>query len=162
MITLHSLTPSTRRTHPKRVGRGNASGKGTTAGRGTKGQRARTGGRNKLIRRSLKHLIERTPKVRGFRSRRTKLWTVNISDLQRVFADGTVITPTLLHEMKMIGGTWPGVKILGDGVVKKKLTVKAEKFSAAAAAAIRQAGGTVVELASKPTSAEKPETSQNT
>lgn len=144
MIELHSLSASARRFKPKRVGRGNSSGKGTTAGRGTKGQRARTGGRNKAIRRSLKSLIERTPKTRGFRSRRVKLHAVDIVMLQQVFPEGKIITPALMKERGLVSHAWPGVKILGSTPLNKKLTVKAHKFSAAASAAIIKAGGTAV------------------
>lgn len=155
MITLHNLHPSQRRTSPKRVGRGNASGKGTTAGRGTKGQRARTGGRNKLVRRGLKHLIERTPKTRGFRSRQAKLQIVSLETIARHFPEGAVVTPAMLVKSGLIPSSWPGVKVLGRAAIKKKMTVKADGFSAGAAEAIRQAGGTVVLLASTPAAADK-------
>lgn len=146
MITLQSLTPAQRRYRYKRVGRGNASGKGTTAGRGTKGQRARTGGRNKLTRRGLQHLIVRTPKIRGFVSHRPKLATVNVENLQTVFADGATVTPQALFDRGLIAQLRPGVKILGQGSLTKKLAVQAHKFSAAAAAAITKAGGSIVTL----------------
>jgi len=146
MIELHRLKPSQSLRRPKRVGRGNASGKGTTAGRGTKGQRARTGGRNKLTRRGLMQLIGRTPKTRGFRSRRPKLNVVSIYQLEQRFPEGTIITPAALVQAKLILSEWPGVKILGHGPIKKKLTVKAQAFSASAAEAIRAAGGTAVPL----------------
>jgi len=141
MITLHSLKPSQAKSEPKRVGRGNASGKGTTAGRGTKGQRARTGGRNKLTRRGLKHLIERTPKTRGFLSHRPEFNTVNLDQLQAVFKDGDIITPARLVEAGLSPRIWPGLKILGGGKLSKKFTVKAEKFSDSAKDAIIKAGG---------------------
>lgn len=145
MITLSTLRPSGRRFKVKRVGRGNSSGKGTTAGRGTKGQRARTGGRNKLTRRGLKHLIERTPKSRGFFSHRPKLEFVTVSQLQATFPDGATVTPRQMVEAGLISTDWPGVKVL-SGTISKKLTVRAEKFSAGAAAAITKAGGSVVLL----------------
>lgn len=146
MITLHDLTPDQRRHRYKRVGRGNSSGKGTTAGRGTKGQRARTGGRNKLTRRGLQHLIVRTPKVRGFRSRREKFESVNLQDLQRFFADGAVITPQAMQEQGLIRHLLPGVKVLAGGTLTKKFTVKAQKFSVTASAAITKVGGTVTTI----------------
>lgn len=141
MIKLHALRPSRRRYHPKRVGRGNASGKGTTAGRGTKGQRARTGGRNKAIRRSLRALIERTPKVRGFRSRRPQLDTVTLAQLIAMFPTGQVITPAKMVAVNLIRRTRPGVKVVGSAATAKKLTIKADRFSAGAKAAIEKAGG---------------------
>lgn len=142
MIQLHTLKPSQTRQKYKRVGRGNSSGKGTTAGRGTKGQRARTGGRNKLTRRGMKHLIERTPKNRGFLSRQAKLRVVTLDQLQRVFNDGAVVTPAMMKQAGLVDQTWPGVKVLGSGVPKKKLTIQAHAFSVGATTAIVTAGGT--------------------
>jgi large subunit ribosomal protein L15 len=142
MITLHSLRPSQHRHVPKRVGRGNASGKGTTAGRGTKGQRARTGGRNKLTRRSFKRLIERTPKIRGFRSRRIPIAAVRIDELAKRFPDGTTVTLKLMSTHDLIPRRAPIVKVIGQGPMAKKLVVQAHRFSVAAAAALTTAGGT--------------------
>lgn len=150
MITLHTLKPSRTRTKYKRVGRGNSSGKGTTAGRGTKGQRARTGGRNKLTRRGLKHLIERTPKTRGFRSLRGKLQVVNLAEIEHAFDEGAVIRQSDLAKRGLIRSVKPGVKVLGTGPMKKKLTIMAEKFSESAQAAIKTAGGTAVVSQPKP------------
>jgi large subunit ribosomal protein L15 len=149
MIELHQLTPSAKRTRYKRVGRGNASGKGTTAGRGTKGQRARTGGRNKLTRRSMKALIERTPKTRGFKSLRPQLEIVTLQRLTDTFKDGQIITPVQMVLAGLIDHARPGVKIIGQGKIAKKLTVKAQKFSAGAKAAIVAAGGSAVSLNDK-------------
>lgn len=143
MIQLHNLKPSQIRPKYKRVGRGNSSGKGTTAGRGTKGQRARTGGRNKLTRRGMKHLVERTPKNRGFLSLNAKLRVVTLGQLQRAFNEGTIVTPAMMKQAGLIPHTWPGVKVLDSGELKKKLTVKAHAFSAGASAAITKAGGTI-------------------
>lgn len=142
MITLSTLKAAQDRFRPKRVGRGNSSGKGTTAGRGTKGQRARSGGRNKLIRKGLKHMIERTPKVSGWHSRRTKLAVVQIAELSRVFADGQSVQPAEMLKAGLVKTTWPGVKVIGGELIKKKLMVTANAFSAAAAASITKAGGT--------------------
>ena len=150
MISLSSLQPSQERHRPKRVGRGNASGKGTTAGRGTKGQRARTGGRNKLIRKGLKHLIERTPKTSGYLSLRTKLAEVQLADLSRVFADAQAVGPSDMLKAGLVETTWPGVKVIGSDPIKKKLSVTANSFSKAASAAIIKAGGSVTVIP-KPT-----------
>ena len=146
MIQLSSLRASAQRAKYKRVGRGNSSGKGTTAGRGTKGQRARTGGRNKLTRRGLKSLITPTPKLRGFVSHKPKLHTVSLAQLQNSFADGATVTATELVSSNLIPSTWPGVKILGDGTISKKLNVTANGFSASAEAAILKAGGTIKKI----------------
>jgi len=144
MITLHTLTPSAKRSRTKRVGRGNSSGKGTTAGRGTKGQRARTGGRNKALRRSLRALIERTPKVRGFRSITPKMAAVPLATIIAMAKPGEIITPALLVERGVVGRVRSGLKIVGNAKTAKKLTIKAHAFSAGAKAAIESAGGTVV------------------
>lgn len=146
MISLHSLRPSAARHSPKRVGRGNASGKGTTAGRGTKGQRSRTGGRNSLIQRSYKTLLMRTPKLRGFRSRRIKTVAVTLADIQAHYADGQTINPTNLHQAGLIGQRQAHVKVIGHGPINKKITVQVHKFSAAAKAAIIKAGGQAQEF----------------
>lgn len=143
MIQLHTLKPSQTRHKYKRVGRGNSSGKGTTAGRGTKGQRARTGGRNKLTRRGMKHLVERTPKNRGFLSLKAKLRVVTLGQLQRAFAEGSIVNPAMMKTAGLISQTWPGVKVLDSGELKKKLTIQAHAFSAGASAAITKAGGTM-------------------
>lgn len=142
MIELSNLTPSTHRGKYKRVGRGNSSGKGTTAGRGTKGQRARTGGRNKLTRRSLKSLVLPTPKLRGFVSHKPKLFVVTLIQLQAAFADGAKVTPSDMVKSNLIDSAWPGVKVLGNGTITKKLQVVAHQFSGSAKAAIEKAGGT--------------------
>lgn len=146
MVSLHSLRASAKRARPKRLGRGNATGKGTTAGRGTKGQRARTGGRNKLARRGLRALVERTPKTRGFTSRRQALQTVTVGQLDRAFTEGTLITPVQMERAKLIHRAKDGVKVLAGGSIRKKLTVKAQNFSKSAEAQIAKAGGTVVRL----------------
>lgn len=143
MITLHTLKPSERRYRPKRVGRGNASGKGTTAARGTKGQRARTGGRNKLVRRGLKRLIERTPKVRGFRSRRPVLQTVSIQKIDRVLKDGALVNARSLKQAGLVASAAAGVKILGAGPLHKKFTVHVDHVTKQATEQITKAGGTV-------------------
>lgn len=150
MIELHSLHPSAARHSPKRVGRGNASGKGTTAGRGTKGQRSRTGGRNSLIKRSYKALLMRTPKLRGFRSRRIKTVAVTLADIQAYYHDGQTINPANLHQAGLIKHRHAQVKVIGHGPINKKITVQVHKFSAAAKAAIIKAGGQAQEYGQPP------------
>ncbi|MBI2984349.1 MAG: 50S ribosomal protein L15 [Candidatus Kerfeldbacteria bacterium] len=146
MINLYSLQAATPRRRPKRVGRGNASGKGTTAGRGTKGQRARTGGRKKLTRRGMKHLIERTPKWRGFRSLRRRFEAVSLAVLEQQFPEGAVVTPHTMQQAGLVGRPPQRVKIIGAGPAQKKMTIHAHRFSRRAAEAIARAGGKVVEL----------------
>ena len=127
----------------KRIGRGIGSGNGKTAGKGNKGQNARSGGG---VRPGFEGgqlpLFQRLPK-RGFHNvNRVEYSVVNVEDLN-VFADNTVVDVKALQEAGLIKKLYDGVKILGDGKLTKKLTVKAHKFSAKAKIAIEEAGGTV-------------------
>ncbi len=149
MIELHTLRPSQRRNRTKRVGRGDASGKGTTAGRGTKGQRARTGGRNKLLRRSLKRLVERTPKVRGFQSRRPVVVAITLKQLDAKFPDGATINAAALRQAGMIPTVKTRVKVLGQSKLAKKWTVTVPT-SKSAQASLEAAGSKVRRPAPSP------------
>ncbi|WP_407455616.1 50S ribosomal protein L15 [Ligilactobacillus aviarius] len=122
-----------------RVGRGTSSGNGKTAGRGQKGQKAR--GKVRLgFEGGQMPLFRRMPK-RGFKNiNRVEFAVVNIEKLNK-FEDGTEVTPTLLVESGIVKNEKDGIKILGNGELKKKLTVKANKFSASAKSAIEAAGG---------------------
>lgn len=122
-----------------RVGRGTSSGNGKTAGRGQKGQKAR--GKVRLgFEGGQMPLFRRMPK-RGFKNiNRVEYAVVNIEKLNK-FEDGTEVTPTLLVESGIVKNEKDGIKILGNGELKKKLTVKANKFSASAVSAIEAAGG---------------------
>ena len=123
----------------KRIGRGNASGHGTTAGRGTKGQLSRSGGgKGAGFEGGQQPLAMRLPKLPGFTNRnRVEYAPVNVSRLEEKFADGdTVDTASLKREYEL-------VKVLGNGEITKKLTVKADKVSASAKAKIEAAGGKV-------------------
>lgn len=122
-----------------RVGRGESSGNGKTAGRGQKGQKAR--GKVRLgFEGGQMPLFRRMPK-RGFKNiNRVEYAVVNIEKLNK-FEDGTEVTPTLLVESGIVKNEKDGIKILGNGELKKKLTVKANKFSASAKSAIEAAGG---------------------
>ena len=122
-----------------RVGRGTSSGNGKTAGRGQKGQK--THGKVRLgFEGGQMPLFRRMPK-RGFKNiNRVEYAVVNIEKLNK-FEDGTEVTPTLLVESGIVKNEKDGIKILGNGELKKKLTVKANKFSASAKSAIEAAGG---------------------
>ena len=126
----------------KRVGRGTGSGNGKTAGKGHKGQNARSGGG---VRPGFEGgqlpLFRRLPK-RGFTNAKFKTVyaVINLSDLEK-FENGAVVTPELLHEMGIIKKGLDGVKVLGNGKLEKKLTVKANQFSDTAVAAIEALGG---------------------
>ena len=142
-MKLHELKPTegafkTR----KRVGRGTSSGNGKTSGKGHKGQNARSGGG---VRPGFEGgqlpLFRRLPK-RGFSNARFKVEyaTINVSDLEK-FEDGAVVTPELLKEMGILKKQLAGVKVLGNGNLTKKLTVKANKFSSSAIEKIEAIGG---------------------
>lgn len=143
-MKLHELKPAegSRKTR-NRVGRGIGSGNGKTAGKGHKGQNARSGGGVRLgFEGGQTPLFQRLPK-RGFTNINRKDYAVVNLDKLNVFAEGTEVTPELLLETGVVSKVKSGIKILGNGKLEKKLTVKANKFSAAAKEAIESAGGTV-------------------
>ena len=126
----------------KRLGRGIGSGLGKTSGKGHKGQWARSGGGVRPgFEGGQTPLARRLPK-RGFNNKfAIKYDIVNVESLN-VFDEGTVVTPELLVESRIVSGkNNGGVKVLGNGTITKKLTVKADKFSASAKSAIEAAGG---------------------
>ena len=124
-----------------RRGRGHGSGNGKTAGKGHKGQKARSGAPRPGFEGGQMPLYRRLPK-RGFTNRNTKdIVSINITELNR-FEDGTVVTIETLVENGVIKNPKDGVKILGNGELTKKLTVKANAFSASAAEKIQALGGT--------------------
>ncbi|HLR09154.1 MAG TPA: 50S ribosomal protein L15 [Bacillota bacterium] len=124
-----------------RVGRGMSSGSGKTSGRGHKGQKARSGRGTRVgFEGGQMPLFQRLPK-RGFTNvHRKEFAIVNVDKLNR-FADGTEVTPELLLEERVVSKLKSGIKVLGNGKLEKKLTVKAHKFSASAREAIEAAGG---------------------
>ena len=125
-----------------RVGRGHASGNGKTAGRGHKGQKARSGGSTRLgFEGGQMPLYRRIPK-RGFKNYNYKeIIGINVSKLD-VFENGTEVTVETLIEAGIVKNPRNGVKILGDGELTKKLTVKVNAFSKSAEEKITAAGGT--------------------
>ncbi len=135
-----------------RVGRGESSGHGKTCGRGTKGAGARAGYRpGKLGEGAMFPLFRRLPKF-GFSNVlfTTRYQVVNLGDLQDRFDDGAQVTPAALKELGLIHSADQKVKVLGDGELKKKLTVSAHRFSGSAVTRIEAAGGTVKWLDPKP------------
>jgi large subunit ribosomal protein L15 len=126
----------------KRVGRGAGSGMGKTATRGQDGQNSRSGGGVRPgFEGGQMPLARRLPK-RGFKNIFAKTYsTVNVSDLNR-FEDGTEVTAQLLKEKRVIRKLNDGLKVLGNGEITKKLTVKADKFTKTAQEKIKAAGGT--------------------
>ncbi len=141
-MKLQDLQPSVGSTRPAyRKGRGAGSGNGKTAGRGHKGQWARSGGGVRPgFEGGQMPLARRLPK-RGFTNIfGTTYAPVNVDVLNR-FEDGTEVTTELLIETGVISKALDGVKILGNGEITKKLTVKAAAFSASAKQKIEAAGG---------------------
>jgi len=131
----------------KRVGRGNGSGHGTYSGRGCKGQKVRAGYRMRPgFEGGQLPLIERLPRKRGFTNIfRTEYSTVNVGALS-VFESGSEVTPEKLVAARLVKSMQKPIKILSDGDIKHPLTVKVNKFTAAARAKIEAAGGTVEEV----------------
>ena len=129
----------------KRIGRGNASGHGTTAGRGQNGQLSRAGGgKGAGFEGGQTPLAMRLPKLPGFKNRnRVEYAPVNVSRLEAKFNDGDVVDTQSLVAAGIIKRDYVLVKVLGDGELTKKLTVKVDKVSPAAQAKIEAAGGKV-------------------
>lgn len=142
-MKLHTMKPQEgARTARKRVGNGIGSGLGKTCGKGHKGQNARSGGG---VRPGFEGgqlpLYRRLPK-RGFTNAnfKTEYAVINLSDLNQ-FEDGAVVTPELLKEMGILKNQLDGVKVLGNGLLEKKINVKAHKFSKVAKEQIEKLGG---------------------
>lgn len=125
----------------KRIGRGHGSGTGKTAGKGQKGQNSRSGGGVRLgFEGGQTTLARRLPK-RGFTNFTRKVFgIVNVESLN-CFEDGVEVTPVMLLETGLVKKELDGIKVLGTGVLEKKLVVKANKFSKSAIASIEKAGG---------------------
>ncbi len=143
-MKLHELQPAAgSRKERNRVGRGQGSGNGKTAGRGSKGQKARSGGGVRLgFEGGQTPLFRRIPK-RGFQNiNRKEYAVVNLGTLNR-FEDGQEVTAAVLVEAGIVKNEKDGIKVLANGKLERKLTVKANKFSQAAKEAIEAAGGTV-------------------
>ncbi|OFW50274.1 MAG: 50S ribosomal protein L15 [Actinobacteria bacterium RBG_13_35_12] len=126
----------------KRVGRGNGSGHGTTSGRGTKGQLSRSGGKSRLgFEGGQMPLQRRLPHLKGFKNTRKKVNNViNVGRLEK-FKDNSVIDYDFLKKSGFIMKKSNPVKILGNGKLTKKITVKANYFSRSAITKIEKAGG---------------------
>ena len=143
-MKLHELHPAEgSTTAQKRLGRGTGSGLGKTSGKGHKGAKARSGGGKRPgFEGGQMPLTMRLPK-RGFTNKwRVEYATVNVDRLN-IFEDDAVVTPVELIESGILKNVQDGVKILGNGELTKKLTVKANKFSESAKEKIEAAGGKV-------------------
>lgn len=143
VLQLHNLKPARgANKKKKRVGRGPGSGNGVTAGRGHKGQKSRSGySRRAGFEGGQMPLYRRLPK-RGFTNIFAKRYVVlNVRDLNR-FEDGAEVSGQTLMDMGFVKRVHDGLRILGQGQIHKKLTVKAVHFSESARAKIEAAGGT--------------------
>ena len=141
-MKLHELKPAVgATTAEKRLGRGTGSGLGKTSGKGHKGAKARSGGGKRPgFEGGQMPLTMRLPK-RGFTNKwRTEYAAINVDRLD-IFEDGAVVTPVELIEVGILKNVQDGVKIMGNGEITKKLTVKANKFTATAKEKIEAAGG---------------------
>jgi len=141
-MKLHELSPAPGSNKSSfRKGRGAGSGNGKTAGKGHKGQNARSGGGVRPgFEGGQMPLARRLPK-RGFNNIfAVKYAAVNVSELNK-FEDGAVVDAEALKAAGIVKKTLDGIKILGNGEISKKLTVKAAKFSTSAKEKIEQAGG---------------------
>ena len=142
-MRMDEIKPAPGSTHSrKRVGRGNSSGHGNFSGRGCKGQKSRSG---PGIRRGFEGgqlpLMKRLPRLRGFHSiNKVEFSLVNVGQLEQ-FEAGTEITAEALCAAGLVKKVSLPLKILGEGELKKSLTVKASRFSATAQKKIAGAGG---------------------
>ena len=142
-MNLSDLRPAKGSKHSNnfRKGRGHGSGNGKTAGKGHKGQKARSGAPRPGLEGGQLPLYRRIPK-RGFKNRHSlDIVGVNVDRLE-VFENDTVVSVETLIEKGIVRNPKDGVKILGDGALTKKLTVKANAFSAGAKEKIEALGGT--------------------
>jgi large subunit ribosomal protein L15 len=147
-MQLNNIKRDNKNKSAKRVGRGGKRGK--TSGAGMKGQKARTGN---STRPELRDIIKKLPKLRGHgvhgnknKSIINKYFAVNLSQLDKVFSDGDVITSESLNTSGLVErkrGRIPRVKILGNGEISKKVTIEGLMISASAKEKIEKAGGTV-------------------
>lgn len=128
----------------KRLGRGNASQKGSKSARGGKGQTARSGGTRHIARRALKPMLQKVPKLRGFRSLYAKPETVTIAALEKIVKDGETVTPIYLKQHGLIRGLGTGVKIIGIGPFTKKCTLEGVVASKGVISMVEKAGGKIV------------------
>lgn len=141
-MKLHELKKNPGATHSKKiVGRGPGSGLGKTSGKGHKGQNARSGGGvNPVFEGGQLPLYRRLPK-RGFSNAKfkTEYAVINVSDLDK-FEEGTVITPELLKEVGMVKKQLAGIKVLGNGKITKKVTIRAHRFTSSALRKLEESG----------------------
>ena len=146
----------------RRVGRGTGSGWGKTSGRGHKGQRSRAGwSAHPMFQGGTMPLFRRIPK-RGFNNRfALKVAVINVGDLEDAFSAGDEVTPETLRAKSLAKCQYDLLKVLGNGVLTRKLVVSAHRFSKSAVEKIEKAGGQVVVLPGKIAPEEKKKQKRN-
>jgi len=142
-MQLHELKAKHKRKRPKRIGRGGK--RGTYSGRGIKGQKTRAG---RQMVPPIRQLVKKYPKLRGYRfkTQSPKVTCVNIKDLEHNFKKGNLVSPQTLLEKKLvrkIKGRLPRVKILGQGKLTKKLTIKNCQLSKSAKEKVEKSKGII-------------------
>jgi len=144
-VKLNELSPSVPKKNRKRIGRGNSSGWGKTAGKGSNGQNSRAGGGVKPYFEGGQMPIYRRVPKRGFSNTifKKEYTVISLSFLNDNFEDGEVVSLETLFNKCLIKKSRDGVKVLGNGELNKKLTVKVHKISKSAKAAVEAKGGTV-------------------
>ena len=144
-MKLNELSPSVPKKNRKRIGRGNSSGWGKTAGKGSNGQNSRAGGGVKPYFEGGQMPIYRRAPKRGFSNTifKKEYTVISLSFLNNNFEDGEEVSLETLFNKCLIKKGRDGVKILGNGELNKKLTVKVHKISKSAKAAVEAKGGTV-------------------
>ena len=144
-MKLNELSPSVPKKERKRVGRGNSSGWGKTAGKGSNGQKSRAGGGVKPYFEGGQMPIYRRVPKRGFSNTifKKEYTVISLSFLNNNFEDGEEVSLETLFNKCLIKKGRDGVKVLGNGELNKKLTVKVHKISKSAKAAVEAKGGTV-------------------
>ena len=142
-MKLQELSPAPGSTkEPKRKGRGAGSGNSKTAGKGHKGQKARSGGGVRPGFEGGQMPLQRRLPKRGFHNHFATVYAnVNVADLEKKFEDGAVVDTEAILAAGLVKKELDGIKVLGDGELTKKLTVKAAKFSSSAKEKIEKAGG---------------------
>lgn len=140
-MQLHELRPTTKSKNKKRIGRGGK--RGAYSGKGIKGQRSRSGHR---IRPAERDLIQRLPKLRGLKNKslKPKAAVIKLSDLENKIK-GSIVNRKTLIESGLIRNSVKEIKIVGDGKIKKALTIEGIKVSKSAENKIKNAGGKIIQ-----------------
>ena len=145
-MNLHTLKTNPGSKHKiKRLGKGESSGQGKTAGKGHKGQKARSGSGVRVGFEGGQMPIHRRLPKRGFNNVRfaDKVVVVNTAHLQKFFEEGDTVNEESLRAKGLVKGAFDQIKVLGNGVLSKKLTVSVDAISASAKVKIEEAGGTI-------------------